>query len=273
MLTHLQIRDFAIVESVELEFGRGFTALTGETGAGKSILVDALLLAVGGRADSGAVRHGAERAEISATFDISRNGAARAWLDEQAIEHEDDCVVRRVIGNDGRGRAYLNGQTVPLQSLRALGELLVDIHGQLEFQSLSRRSYQRETLDGSGKLADLASRVRDSHRAWRAIDDERSQFEQRSRDRDHRLELLRHYVKELDALEPKASEAESLAEERKRIAGLGRLAEGTAQVEALLGGDDGGASAALARAQSIIRQLVSLDAGLAATNRPWSDLR
>jgi len=265
MLTHLQIRDFAIVESVELEFGRGFTALTGETGAGKSILVDALLLAVGGRADSGAVRHGAERAEISATFDISRNGAAQAWLDEQTIGHEGECVVRRVIGSDGRGRAYLNGQTVPLQSLRALGELLVDIHGQLEFQSLSRRSYQRETLDGSGKLADLASKVRDSHRAWRAIDDERSQFEQRSRDRDHRLELLRHYAKELDALEPKANEAESLAVERKRIAGLGRLAEGTAQVEALLGGDDGGASAALARAQSIIRQLVSLDAGLAAT--------
>jgi DNA repair protein RecN (Recombination protein N) len=265
MLTHLQIRDFAIVESVELELGRGFTALTGETGAGKSILVDALLLAAGGRADSGAVRHGADRAEVSATFDVSRNGAAKAWLAEQAIEHEGECVVRRVVGSDGRGRAYLNGQTVPLQSLRALGELLVDIHGQLEFQSLSRRSYQRETLDGSGKLADLAHRVREAYRAWRGIDEERSRFEQSSRDRDHRLELLRHYVKELDALEPKANEAESLAEERKRMASLGRLAEATAQVEALLGGDDGGASAALSRAQSIVRQLVSLDATLAST--------
>jgi DNA repair protein RecN (Recombination protein N) len=263
MLTHLQIRDFAIVESVELEFGRGFTALTGETGAGKSILVDALLLAVGGRADSGAVRHGADRAEVSATFDITRNVAAKAWLDEQAIEHDGECVVRRVVGADGRGRAYLNGQTVPLQSLRSLGELLVDIHGQLEFQSLSRRSYQRDTLDGSGDLGSLVTAVRDAQRAWRAIDAERADFEQRTRDRDHRLELLRHYVQELDALEPKAGESTALVEERKRIAGLGRLAEGTAQVEALLAGDDGGAGAALSRAQAIARQLTSLDAGLA----------
>lgn len=265
MLTHLHIRDLAIVESVELEFGRGFTALTGETGAGKSILVDALLLAVGGRADSGAVRHGCERAEISATFDVAANAPAQAWLSEQAIEHEGECVVRRVIGSDGRGRAYLNGQTVPLQSLRALGELLVDIHGQLEFQSLSRRTYQRERVDGSGRLEAQAARVAEAYRRWRALDQERADFEQRSRDREHRLELVRHYVKELDALEPKAGEAAQLVEERKRVAGLGRLAEGAAQTEALLAGDDGGATAALARAQNILRQLTSLDAGLAET--------
>ncbi|HEX7373954.1 MAG TPA: DNA repair protein RecN, partial [Steroidobacteraceae bacterium] len=265
MLTHLHIRDFAIVESVELELGQGFTALTGETGAGKSILVDALLLAVGGRADSGAVRHGADRAEISATFDVSRNTAAQEWLAEQSIEHEGECVVRRLVGADGRGRAYLNGQTVPLQSLRALGEMLVDIHGQLEFQSLARRAYQRDLVDGSGRLEESVAKVRAAHRAWRAIDAERSEFEQRSRDRDHRLELLRHYVKELDALEPKDGEAGQLAEERKRMAGLGRLVEGAAQTEALLAGDDGGATAALARAQSILRQLTALDAELGAT--------
>jgi DNA repair protein RecN (Recombination protein N) len=265
MLTHLQIRDFAIVESVELELGRGFTALTGETGAGKSILIDALLLAVGSRADSSAVRHGADRAEISATFDISHNALAQDWLAEQSIDHQGECVVRRLVGSDGRGRAYLNGQTVPLQSLRELGELLVDIHGQLEFQSLSRRAYQRELVDGSGRLDELVAKVRAAHRTWRAIDVERSEFEQRSRDRDHRLELLRHYVKELDALEPKVDEAVQLADERKRMAGLGRLAEGAAQTEALLAGDDGGATAALARAQSILRQLSALDAQLGAT--------
>ncbi|MEY2919965.1 MAG: hypothetical protein RL261_1270, partial [Pseudomonadota bacterium] len=134
MLTHLQIRDFAIVEAVELEFGRGFTVLTGETGAGKSILIDALMLAVGGRADSGSVRHGADRAEVSAIFALAGNAAALAWLDEQSIAHEGECQLRRVVGADGRGRAYLNGQTVPVQSLRTLGELLVDVHGQLEFQ-------------------------------------------------------------------------------------------------------------------------------------------
>ena len=143
MLTHLQIRDFAIVEAVELEFAGGFTVLTGETGAGKSILVDALLLAVGGRSDSGAVRHGAERAEVSATFAVAGNRAALAWLDGQSIAHEGECQLRRVVGADGRGRAWINGQVVPVQSLRTLGELLVDVHGQLEFQSLARRGYQR----------------------------------------------------------------------------------------------------------------------------------
>jgi DNA repair protein RecN (Recombination protein N) len=265
MLIHLQIRDFAIAEAVEIEFGRGFTTLTGETGAGKSILIDALLLAVGGRADSGAVRHGAERAEVSATFALLQNAPALAWLDEQSIQHEGECQLRRVVGSDGRGRAYLNGQAVPVQSLRALGELLVDIHGQLEFQSLSRKGYQRATLDGSGKLAALVAAVRAAYTTWRAADEARASFEQRSRDRETRLDLLRHYVSELSALDPKPQEAESLLEERRRIASLGRLAEGTAQVESLLAGDDGGVSAALARSQSVLRQLVTLDPQLTAT--------
>jgi DNA repair protein RecN (Recombination protein N) len=262
MLTHLHIRDFAIVEAVELEFDRGFTVLTGETGAGKSILIDALLLAVGGRADSGSVRHGAERAEVSATFALDGNAAALAWLDEQSIEHAGECQLRRVVGADGRGRAYLNGQTVPVQSLRALGELLVDVHGQLEFQSLSRRGYQREALDGSGSLATQQAAVRSTHAAWQALDEQRASFEQRARDRESRLDLLRHFVTELHALDPKPGEAESAIEERKRISSLGRLAEGTTQVEALLAGDDGGVTAALARSQGVLRQLVGLDAAL-----------
>jgi DNA repair protein RecN (Recombination protein N) len=262
MLTHLQIRDFAIVEAVELEFGRGFTVLTGETGAGKSILVDALMLAVGGRADSGSVRHGAQRAEVSATFALAGNAAALAWLDEQSIEHEGDCQLRRVVGTDGRGRAYLNGLTVPVQSLRALGELLVDVHGQLEFQSLSRRGYQRETLDGSGQLASRTAAVRAAHAAWQTLEEQRASFERRARERESRLDLLRHFVTELQALDPRPGEAEAVIEERKRISSLGRLAEGTAQVEALLAGDDGGITSALARSQGVLRQLAGLDATL-----------
>jgi DNA repair protein RecN (Recombination protein N) len=268
MLSLLQIRDFAIVESVELELGRGFTALTGETGAGKSILVDALLLSVGGRADSTAVRHGADRAEITATYDVSGNSAARAWLAEQSVDVDSgECMLRRVVGSDGRSRAYVNGRAMPLQSLRELGELLVDVHGQLEFQSLSRRAYQRELLDGSGDLAALRGVVRDAFRAWRVLDAERAEFDQRSRDREQRLELLRHYVGELDRLEPKAGEPGALAEERKRIAGLGRLADGTAQVESLLADEAGGITSALSRAQSVLRQLTGLDASLAETER------
>jgi DNA repair protein RecN (Recombination protein N) len=262
MLTHLQIRDFAIVEAVELEFAGGFTVLTGETGAGKSILVDALLLAVGGRSDSAAVRHGAERAEVSATFAVAGNRAALAWLAEQSIEHEGECQLRRVVGADGRGRAYLNGQVVPVQSLRGLGELLVDVHGQLEFQSLARRGYQRATVDGSGRLETDVAAVRAAYENWRALDEQRASFEERLQDRESRLDLLRHYTTELNGLDPKDGESDALAEERKRISSLGRLAEGTAQLESLLAGDDGGVNAALARSNSVLRQLVTLDAAL-----------
>jgi DNA repair protein RecN (Recombination protein N) len=267
MLTHLQIRDFAIVEAVELELAPGFTALTGETGAGKSILVDALLLAVGGRADSSAVRHGAERAEVSAAFELARNEAARAWLAGQSIEHDGEAHLRRIVGADGRSRAYINGQAVPIQSLRALGEHLVDVHGQLEFQSLSRRGYQRELLDDSGGLAEDLSAVRSAYLAWRMLDQERIEFEQRGRDRDHRLELLGHFVGELEALDPKPGEAAGLTDERRRITSLSRLAEGSRQVDEMLAGEEGGATSALARSHAILKQLAGLDASLAATEK------
>jgi DNA repair protein RecN (Recombination protein N) len=267
MLTHLQIRDFAIVEAVELELHRGFTVLTGETGAGKSILVDALLLAVGGRADSGSVRHGADRAEVTASFAVAGNGAALAWLEEQQVEHDGEVLLRRSVGADGRSRAYVNGQAMPVQALRALGELLVDVHGQLEFQSLARRSYQRDLLDDSGGLQADCAAMRAAFRRWRELDLERQAFEQRGRDRETRLDLLEHYVAELDALDPRADEPRHLGEERRRIAALGRLAEGTSQVEDLLAGESGDVAAALGRAQNLIRQLASLDPALEDTGR------
>jgi DNA repair protein RecN (Recombination protein N) len=267
MLTHLQIRDFAIVEAVELELQRGFTALTGETGAGKSILVDALLLAVGGRADSGAVRHGAERAEVTASFAVAGNTQALAWLAEQQVSHEGEVVLRRSVGADGRSRAYVNGQSMPAQALRALGELLVDVHGQLEFQSLARRSYQRELLDGSGGLGAECAAMQTAFRRWRELDLERQDYEQRGRDRESRLDLLEHYVAELEALDPKADEPRQLAEERRRMAALGRLADGTAQAESLLAGDAGDVASALGRAHGLIRQLAALDPALADTER------
>jgi DNA repair protein RecN (Recombination protein N) len=267
MLTHLQIRDFAIVEAVELEFHRGFTALTGETGAGKSILVDALLLAVGGRADSGAVRHGAERAEVTAGFAVGDNAAALSWLEEQQVGHEGEVLLRRSVGADGRSRAYVNGQAMPVQALRALGELLVDVHGQLEFQSLARRAYQRELLDASGDLGAERDAMSAAFRRWRELDLARAAFEQRGRDRETRLDLLEHYVAELEALDAKADEPRQLGEERRRMAALGKLAEGTAQAESLLAGEAGDVAAALGRAQGLIRQLATLDPALADTER------
>src|SRR6202140_2536063 len=146
MLTHLQLRDLVLVDQAELELKSGLTALTGETGAGKSIVVDALLLIAGGRAGGDIVRQGAERAEVAASFG-ALPGAAKAWLDAQSIEHEGDLVVRRVIGPDGRSRAYVNGQLVPLQALRELAEFLIEIHGQQEFQRLVNRGAQGGMLD------------------------------------------------------------------------------------------------------------------------------
>ncbi|HEY4974581.1 MAG TPA: AAA family ATPase, partial [Steroidobacteraceae bacterium] len=153
MLRHLQIRDFAIIDALELEFSPGLTVLTGETGAGKSIVVDALELLCGSRAGADVVRAGAERADISATVDTSTTaGELRHILGEHAIEVSGELLLRRVIGADGRSRSWINGQTVPLQVLASVTGLLFEIHGQHEFQSLVRPATQRGLVDSYGRL-------------------------------------------------------------------------------------------------------------------------
>ncbi len=264
MLTHIQIRDFAIIDAVELELGPGLTVLTGETGAGKSILVDALLLAAGGRAGAEVVRHGAERAEVSATFAIGKNAAAHAWLNEQSIEHEGECVLRRVIAADGRSRAYVNGQTMSVQSLRQLGETLVDVHGQMEYQSLVRRSAQRELLDQSGEHRALLGDVADAWRTLSQVKDERDRAAASAQDREARLELLRYHLSELQALDLKAGEAEDLAAERTRLSQRGRLASGAREIIQLLReAEDVSAEQAISRALSTARHVGELDATFA----------
>ena len=175
MLTHLQLKDLVIVDEAELDFGPGLTALTGETGAGKSIVVDALLLIAGGRGGGDIVRQGAERAEVAASF-AGLPAAAAAWLEAQAIEHDDEVIVRRVIGVDGRSRAYVNGQLVPIQQLREFAEFLIEVHGQQEFQHLVKRSAQRDLLDEQldergllGLVAEIHARYRDCRRDYEAL--------------------------------------------------------------------------------------------------------
>lgn len=265
MLTYLQIRDFAIIDSLELDFRQGLTVLTGETGAGKSIVVDALQLLAGGRAGAEVVRHGSERTDISATFDIS--GAPRElkrWLEEQSIDGGSELTVRRVVSSDGRSRAYINGQTVPVQHLREAGNILIDIHGQHEFQSLTRSAAQRELLDGYGRHESLTEQVNIAHKVWLELLNRTLELETKARDRDARLELLRYQVKELTALELKEGEITKLSEERARLANRGRLAEAaeTALVQ-LYDGEEGSAHAATSRALSAIRGLTSLDPKLA----------
>jgi DNA repair protein RecN (Recombination protein N) len=264
MLTHLQIRDLAIVDSLELDFSSGLTVLTGETGAGKSIVVDALTLACGARAAADQIRAGADKAEVAATFDIRQAPAAlRAQLEAQSIEAENELLVRRIINADGRSRAYLNGQAVPVQQLREIVGSLLDVHGQHEFQSLVRANSQRELLDHYGKLAPLAGEVEAAHRVWLDLLNRLLAIESQLRDRDARLELLRFQESELAALDLKPGEAAELASEATRLSHRGRLLEGTQLAAQLLyEGESGAAQASVARAQSALRPLLAVDPAL-----------
>ena len=264
MLTHLQIRDFAIIDSIELELRPGLTVLTGETGAGKSIVVDALQLLSGGRAGAEVVRAGAERAEIAGTFDLMRAPRElKRWLEEQSISAETELSVRRVIATDGRSRAYLNGQVVPVQLLRDLGNILIDIHGQHEFQSLTRSSAQRELLDDFGRHDSLVDQVEIAHRVWNGLLNSMLELETKARDRDAKLDLLRYQVRELEALQLAAGEVGALNEERGRLANRGKLAEAaqTALMQ-LYESEDGGAHAAISRALQALKPLAGIDAKL-----------
>jgi DNA repair protein RecN (Recombination protein N) len=263
MLTHLQIRDFAIIDAAELELGRGLTALTGETGAGKSILVDAVVLAIGGRAGADVVRHGAERAEITATFDIRDNRDACAWLEEQSLEHEGEVMLRRLIGADGRTRAYVNGQAQPVNQLRALGELLLDIHGQQEFLTLTRTDTQRALLDAHGGHEALAEPVARLARDCRAVEAELRELIAAAAERDSRLELLRYQVQELVALALEPGEPEALGLEAQRLANRGRLAEAAQTALGLLyEGEGEDAHARTGRAAAALRHVLEIDARL-----------
>jgi DNA repair protein RecN (Recombination protein N) len=265
MLTHLQIRDFAIIDLIELEVRAGLTVLTGETGAGKSIVVDALALLAGGKGGAEVVRAGAERAELSATFDIRKSPAElRELLAEQSVEAGDELTVRRVIAGDGRSRGYLNGVSVPLTLLRDVGASIVDIHGQHEFQSLTRASAQRELLDDFGKHLDLAANVRESHKIWVALVNRAVELEGKAKDRESRIEMLRFQVSELKALDLKDGEIAQLTEERTRHSNRGRLGEAAqAAVGLLYDSDEGNAHAIASRALAGIRTLSGVDPRLA----------
>ena len=265
MLTYLQVRDFAIIEATELELRPGLTVLTGETGAGKSILVDALQLLAGGRGGPDMIRHGAERAEISGTFELTGSAAAlKRWLEEQAIPGGEELIIRRVISGDGRSRAWLNGQTVPVQLLREAGNVLIDIHGQHEFQSLTRGASQRELLDAYGRLEPLSGQVGIAYRVWHEMLERTLELESRARDRDARLDLLRYQVGELEALRLEDGETERLTEERSRLLNRGRLAEAAQTALALLyQGEDSNAHAGIGRALQALRSGAALDSKLA----------
>lgn len=264
MLIHLQVRDLAIVDRVELEFNPGLTALTGETGAGKSIIVDALLLAAGGRAGPDAVRQGAERAEVSACFSVP-GGPAAQWLADQSIDHQGEIILRRVIGADGRSRAYLNGQLVPLQTLRDFSDHVMEIHGQQEFQHLVKRSEQRNLLDAFGVEPALGQAVTASHVALRSCRERFDALKSASDERESRLGYLEFQIAELRNEAGSIADIGELFADLKRFANRGRLAAAArCALDLTDASDSGNAHDLLARGAAAIRTAAESDPHLAA---------
>ncbi len=263
MLTHILVKDLAIVSSLELECASGMTALTGETGAGKSIMIDALGLALGDKADAAMIRAGSERAEIVAGFDLRTVPGARAWLAEQDLDEDGDCLVRRLIVRDGRSRAYVNGRPATGTQLRDLGDLLVDIHGQHAHQSLLRANAQRDLLDAYGGHAPLAESVASAYREYRALDQQLGALESARQERAERLDLLRFQVEELAALGLGAAEIEGLDQEQRRLSHLGRLQETAARVLQALSEAEPSIADQLRSAGSDLDDLAAIDPALA----------
>ena len=252
-----------LVDQAELELSGGLTALTGETGAGKSIVVDALLLIAGGRGAGDIARQGAERAEVTASF-AALPPAAVHWLKEQSIDADGEVIVRRVIGADGRSRAYVNGQVVPLQALRELAECLIEIHGQQEFQHLVSRAAQRDLLDERLSAPALKGAVAEAYERYRTSRHEFETLKSAAENRDARLDLLRYQLRELKAEVSTTARIEELFADQKRIAARGRL--GTAARAALTAAyesDSDSAHGLLAKAAAALRGVADIDQQLA----------
>ena len=264
MLTHLRIKDFALIDELDLEFTGGLNVLTGETGAGKSILVDAIGLVLGDRADADIVRHGCERAEISVEFDLDDDPAAREWLVEQELDDEDHCLLRRTINRQGRSRGYVNGHKVPIQILRQLGERLMDIHGQHEHQSLLRPRTQLALLDAYGDHTRLLASTAEAWQDWRQARDQLESLRETAGQDEGSADYLRHQVRELEELALEDGELESLEAEHDRLRHGGRLLEdGQSALAVAYENEEGSASALIAQAHTRLAPLADLDPKLA----------
>ena len=219
MLAHISIKDFTIVDSLELDLSSGFSAVTGETGAGKSIMLDALALATGSKAESSHVRPGATKAEIYACFELKNKPDVQAWLDANDMSgDQEQLILSRIITHEGRSRGYVNGRPAPLQQLKELGQALLDIHGQHAHQALLHKDAPRELLDHYGQYSDLLNSVKASFQIWQDLKHRVHQLQNQSDESLARIQLLEYQVQELDLVDLQADEVEQLETEQKRLA-------------------------------------------------------
>lgn len=263
MLTHLHISNFAIVRALEIEWQPGMTTITGETGAGKSISLDALALCLGERADGFVVRPGADKADLVATFDISNLPAAQQWLAQQDLAMGQECIVRRVVGSEGRSRGYINGVQVPAQQLKSLGQLLLSIHGQHAHQLLLKSEHQRQLLDAFADHPLLLSSVKQLWKDWQQLKQEYQELLTSQQQREAQRQLLEYQVAELDQFAPQQDEFAELEAEHQRLSHSAGLIEASQQgLQLLIDCEEGNALSLLKQASYLLADASAVDAKL-----------
>lgn len=267
MLESIVIRNFAIIDQAMIDFENGMTALTGETGAGKSILLDAIQLVLGDRADSNSVKAGSDKADITVSFNIIGLKSAQTWLDQQGLDSDGECLLRRVVQNNGRSKAFINSTPVPLSSLRELGEMLVDLHGQHEHQSLQKPKVQRQLLDASLDDHSLLESTAQQFMEWRNIKQQLDNAKDQSSEKQQRIDLLKRYIQEFEELRLEAGEIEQLEEEYQRQAHGGQILEVlTGLVDRLYENEQSNIQAKLTRCTQELDELAELDPAMRANS-------
>ena len=266
MLTHLHIQNFTLVEELDLDLKPGMTVITGETGAGKSILLDALGLTLGDKADADRVRSGSQRADISASFDLAQLEQARDWLASHDLQQDNprECMLRRVIGADGKSKGYINGQPATLQQLRTLGEMLIDIHSQHEHQSLLIKDTHRRLVDDFAGQTDLAKQVRLAFREWQSRLEHFIHLRDNAAEVSARFQLLSYQANEIEQLNLQNDELNKLEAEQRSLANAEDILRGSQQLLAFCGDEEQGLSLNLHRALQILRNLPEKSPALSA---------
>ncbi|SIO95693.1 DNA repair protein RecN [Vibrio spartinae] len=264
MLAHLSVNNFAIVKSLQLELSQGMTTITGETGAGKSIAIDALSLCLGGRAEASMVRQGEEKTEVCAAFLLDHNLHATRWLEDNELLDGSECILRRVITKEGRSRAFINGNPVPISQLKSLGQLLINIHGQHAHQQLMKSEHQLTMLDQYAGHADLLKKTRVAYQNWRQANNELEQIRKNSQQNQAQLQLLEYQIKELNELSLSEDEFPELEHEYKRLTNSGELLTLSQNAIQLLNeGDEVNAIGLLQSTNQVLAQLAELDEKMA----------